>query len=189
MLQFGVLVKAEPKALQALMGHKKIKTTMDIYAEAMDEIKEASAEEIEGYFTSLSLSGTSEDYETMIQNLQKLDITILDEKEIRNLKREIIRLVNIPKLEQKVNNTILNLSNIEEGTDEEHLQNILLKEQKKLELIQRILKSFNLFKTQTIELKRNKNNCNDKNKYICKYLLNTQELLRNVYNYEEQLKA
>ena len=54
MLLYGVLLKAEPKALQMLLGHAKMATTYDIYAEAEQSMQQLTAETIDEFITYLT---------------------------------------------------------------------------------------------------------------------------------------
>ena len=54
------------------MGHKDISVTLNIYAEAQDELKERNAEKIEDYFTSLTLETASADMEELLKIIQTL---------------------------------------------------------------------------------------------------------------------
>ena len=165
----GVLVKADPKALQVLLGHKDISVTMNIYADAQDELKERNAEMIEDYFTSLTLESASTDMETLFQNMQNLKLHTLEEKEIIHYKREILRLVSVPKLEEQVKNLTIKISNIEDTTEDSP---------ERLKLIYTLLNNMTEFKNQTRNIKRNTNQCNDDYNYIYQYLQTTQYLVK-----------
>lgn len=167
----GVLLKAEPKALQVLMGHAKIKTTMDIYAQAQDELQRETAETIDDFITSLTLENSSEDMEELFKNIQSLNLYTSQEREIKYYKQELIRLVNIQKLEEQIKNIILRISNIEDTNKDN---------QTRLKLIYSLLSNMEEFKTQTRNIKRNTNKCNDDYKYIFNYLQITQYLLKSI---------
>lgn len=169
MLQFGVLVKADPKALQVLMGHKDISVTLNIYAEAQDELKERNAEKIEDYFTSLTLETANADMEKLLQIIKDLKLFNLEEKEVIRYKQELIRVLYIPKLEEQIKDLILKISNIEDTTEDN---------QERLKLIYTLLNSMEEFKNQTTNIKRDTNQCNENYNYIFQYLQTTQYLVK-----------
>lgn len=165
----GVLLKAEPKALQSLMGHAKIKTTMDIYAEAQDELQRETAETIDDFITSLTLENSSEDMEELFIKLKNLNLYTLQKREVKYYKQELVRLVNIHSLEEQVKTVILQVSNIEDTTEDN---------QERLKLIYSLLNNMEEFKNQTRNIKRDTNKCNDDYKYIFQYLQTTQYLVK-----------
>lgn len=173
MLQFGVLVKADPKALQVLMGHKDIGTTLNIYADAQDELKEQNAEKIEDYILSLTSESASQDMDELFKKIEELDIYSLEEKEVINYTNEIKRLAIIPKIEKEVKELILKISNLDKDTATSDTQ-------ARLELVYSLLSNMEQLKDQTRDLKRDTNKCNDDYKYIFNYLQITQYLVKSM---------
>lgn len=169
MLQFGVLVKADPKALQVLMGHKDISITLNIYAEAQDELKERNAEKIEDYFTSLTLETANADMEKLLQIIQDLKLHTLEEKEIIRYKQQLLRVVYISKLEEQVKDLIIQVSNVEDNTKDN---------QERLNLIYSLLTNMEEFKNQTTNIRRDTNQCSEDYNYIFQYLQTTQYLVQ-----------
>lgn len=158
------------------MGHKNIGVTLNIYADAQDELKERNAEMIEDYFTSLTLESANADMETLLEMVHNLELHTLEEKEVRHYKQELIRLVNIPKLEDQVKDLILIISNVEENNKDN---------QARLELIYSLLRNMEEFKKQTRNIKRNTNKCNDDYSYIFNYLQTTQYLIKAINKAKE----
>lgn len=179
----GVLLKAEPKALQTLMGHAKIATTMDIYAEAEKGLKQETAETIDEFITYLTYEGTSEDMEELFKKIQKTNLDTLEESTVKIFKQELIRLTNIPKIEDQVKDIILKISNTKQvisGLEEYTNQD----SQSRLDLIYSLLSTLDQFKTQTRNIKRNTGYNNDYN-YTFNYLKTTQKLLQIIHNANE----
>lgn len=165
----GVLVKADPKALQVLMGHKDISITLNIYAEAQDELKERNAEKIEDYFTSLTLETANADMDELLKIIQDLELHTLEEKEVARYKQELLRVVYIPKLEEQVKDLIIKVSNVEDNT-KDNLE--------RLKLIYSLLTNMEEFKNQTTNIRRDTNQCSEDYKYIFQYLQTTQYLVK-----------
>ena len=172
----GVLLKAEPKALQMLMGHAKIKTTMDIYAEAQNELQQETAETIDEFISYLTYEGTSEDMETLFKKIKELDLNTLEESTVKIFKQELISLANIPKLEEQVKNIILELSNIGQVIPIGDLQHINQDNRTRLKLTYSLLDTLDQFKTQTKNIKKNGGK-NVDYEYTLNYIATTQKLL------------
>lgn len=175
MLLYGVLLKAEPKALQMLLGHAKMATTYDIYAEAEQSMQQLTAETIDEFITYLTYEGTSEDMEALFKKIQELDLNTLEESTVKIFKQELIRLANIPKLEEQVKDIILELSKTGQGVSANQ------DSQLKLDLIYSLLSTLDQFKTQTRNIKRN-TGYNNNYEYTFNYLQTTQNLLQIIHN-------
>lgn len=107
--------------------------------------------------------------ETLLQDMQDLKLHTLEEKEVTHYKRELLRVINIPKLEEQVKELILKVSNIEDTTEDN---------QERLKLIYSLLSNMEEFKNQTRNIKRDTNKCNDDYNYIFNYLQTTQYLVK-----------
>lgn len=173
----GVLLKAEPKALQMLMGHAKIKTTMDIYAEAQNELQQETAETIDEFISYLTYEGTSEDMDNLFKKIKGLDLNTLEESTVKIFKQELIRLANIPKLDEQVKDIILKLSNIGQVIPIGDLQHINQDNRTRLKLTYSLLDTLDQFKTQTQNIKRN-SGYNADYEYTINYISTTQKLLK-----------
>lgn len=176
MLLYGVLLKAEPKALQKLLGHAKMSTTYDIYAEAEQSMQQLTAETIDEFITYLTYEGTSEDMEALFKRIQELELNTLEERTVKILKQELIRLANIPKLEEQVKDIILKLSKPAKTTNQDN--------ELKLDLIYSLVSTLDQFKIQTRNIKRNVG-YNNNYEYTFNYLQTTQKLLHIVHNANE----
>lgn len=176
MLLYGVLLKAEPKALQKLLGHAKMSTTYDIYAEAEQSMQQLTAETIDEFITYLTYEGTSEDMEALFKRIQELELNTLEERTVKILKQELIRLANIPKLEEQIKDIILKLSKPAKTTNQDN--------ELKLDLIYSLVSTLDQFKIQTRNIKRNVG-YNNNYEYTFNYLQTTQKLLHIVQNANE----
>lgn len=164
MLLYGVLLKAEPKALQKLLGHAKMSTTYDIYAEAEQSMQQLTAETIDEFITYLTYEGTSEDMEALFKRIQELELNTLEERTVKILKQELIRLANIPKLEEQIKDIILKLSKPAKTTNQDN--------ELKLDLIYSLVSTLDQFKIQTRNIKRNVG-YNNNYEYTFNYLQTT----------------
>lgn len=180
----GVLLKAEPKALQVLMGHAKISTTMDIYADAEHSLQQETAETIDEFITYLTYEGTSEDMEALFKKIQELNLSTLEESTVKIFKQELIRLANIPKLEEQIKDIVLKLSNVEKVKSTADTQYLNQDNQTRLDLIYSLLSTLDQFKIQTRNIKRNTGYNNDY-AYTFNYIQTTQKLLQIIHNANE----
>lgn len=130
---------------------------------------ESTVEKIEDYYTGLTLETANADMDKLLQIMQELKLHTLEEKEITHYKRELLRVVYIPKLEEQIKELILKISNIEDTTEDT---------QKRLNLIYSLLSNMEEFKNQTRNIKRDINQCNDDYSYIYNYLQTTQYLIK-----------
>lgn len=153
---------------------------MDTYANGTEELTENAIEAIDSYISALSLEI---DNETILDNIQKLDIYNLEERELENTKQLLLINVNIPKLEQTIKEVVLNLSNIGQSLPTTDISYIALDNQARLELIYKLLSNIETFKTQTRNIKRNRINCKNNYEYILSYLLQAQDLIKSIYQY------
>lgn len=124
--------------------------------------------------------------ELILQEFQELDLYNMSEEMIVDVKDQLLQNVNMSKLEQEVKQAILNLSRVAPPSYNADTMYIALDNQARLEIIYQLLDTFELFKVQTRNLKRNKNNCNTDNfEYVFDYLSRTQDLLETIYQYAE----
>lgn len=105
----------------------------------------------------------------LLQIMQELKLHTLEEKEVTHYKRELLRVVYIPKLEEQIRELILKISNIEDTTQDN---------QERLKLIYSLLTNMEEFKNQTRNIKRDINQCSEDYKYIFQYLQTTQYLVK-----------
>lgn len=165
----AVIVKADPTVLRDLLGHKSVTVSYDVYANGTFDQMESTVEKIEDYYTGLTLETANADMEELLKIISTLKVHTLEEKEIIHYKREIVRLVYIPKLEEDVNALIQKVSKIEDTTEDN---------QERLNLIYNLLTNMSAFKIQTKELKRDINQCNENYNYIFNYIQTTQYLIK-----------
>lgn len=130
---------------------------------------ESTVEKIEDYYTGLTLETANADMDKLLQIMQELKLHTLEEKEVTHYKRELLRVVYIPKLEEQIRELILKISNIEDTTQDN---------QERLNLIYSLLSNMEEFKKQTRNIKRDINQCSEDYNYIFQYLQTTQYLVR-----------
>lgn len=124
--------------------------------------------------------------ELMLQTFQEMDLYSMSEQMVIDTKDQLLQNVNISNLEKEVKKAILKLSRVGQPSLGADAVYIALDNQARLDIIYQLLDTFELFKTQTKNLKRNKYNCNTDNfEYVFDYLLRTQNLFKTIYNYAE----
>lgn len=165
----AVIVKADPTVLRDLLGHKSVAVTYDVYANGTFDQMESTVEKVEDFYTGLTLETANADMEKLLKIISTLKVHTLEEKEITHYKREIVRVIYIPKLEKDINTLILKISKIEDTTEDT---------QERLNLIYNLLTNMETFKIQTRELKRDINQCNENYNYIFNYIQTTQYLIK-----------
>lgn len=107
--------------------------------------------------------------EKLLKIIQGLELYTLEEKEVTHYKRELLRVVYIPKLEEQIKELILKISNIEDITEDN---------QERLKLIYTLLTNMEEFKNQTRNIKRDTNQCSEDYNYSFQYLQTTQYLVQ-----------
>lgn len=124
--------------------------------------------------------------ELILQTFQEMDLYSMSEQMVIDTKDQLLENVNISNLEKQVKNAILKLSGVGQPSLGADVEYIALDNQARLNIIYQLLNTFELFKTQTRNLKRNKYNCNTDNfEYVFNYLTRTQELFKSIYSYAE----
>ena len=124
--------------------------------------------------------------ELILQTFQEMDLYSMSEQMVIDTKDQLLENVNISNLEKQVKNAILKLSGVGQPSLGADVEYIALDNQARLNIIYQLLNTFELFKIQTRNLKRNKYNCNTDNfEYVFNYLTRTQELFRSIYKYAE----
>lgn len=157
--------------------------TMNAYVDETEEMKDIAIETIA---ESINDCQDNTDIETALHDIMNLNLYNLEEKEIQDTKKKLLKYVNIPKIQEKVKQAILNLSRNEEtGAKTNTLYIETLDSRTKLDLIYEIMDKFETFKLQTSNLSKYKSSSNNDNQYILSYLLTAQEILKTIYEYSE----
>ncbi len=124
--------------------------------------------------------------ELILQTFQEMDLYSMTEQMIIDTKNHLLENVNISNLEKEVKKAILKLSGVGQPSLGADAVYIALDNQARLDIIYQLLNTFELFKIQTRNLKRNRYNCNTDNfEYVFDYLSRTQNLFKTIYNYAE----
>lgn len=157
---------------------QKFGVTLNTYADGTYEMKEEAIGKIDDY---IDYCLDNRDTEAILQNIREMDLYTLEEADIIKVKQQLLRVVSIPNLESKIKQAVLNLSNLRQLTSSINS----LSNQRRLEVIYSLMNRFELFKTQTTDLRRTKDNYINNYQYILNYLLTSQELLKEIYKYSE----
>lgn len=120
-----------------------------------------------------------------IYDIINMDLCELETNQIMNLKHEIVHGIKMNNLEKLINLAILDLSKVSSPSFGADLKYIALDNQKRLELIYKLLDSFDQFKTQTKNLKRNKFSCNEDSEIALGYLYRLKNLLNSAIEHGE----
>lgn len=114
-----------------------------------------------------------------------INIEELNNEQLLQLKDTIIYNININKLEEQVNNTILKLSGVTKPCFGADLNFIANDNQNRLELIHQLLYNFNIVKSEVKYLKRNKNNYYIDSEKVYGFLIELQDLVKSILKYSE----
>lgn len=154
----------------------------------VDETEEMTDIAIETLAESINDCQDTTTMETALHNIMNLNLYTLEEQELKDVKKKLLRYVNISKLQEKQKQAILNLSRNEQIGEKTSKVYVTLDTATKLDLVYEIMNKFETFKLKTANLIKNNSSGNNDNEYIFNYLLTTQELLKLLYKYSEYKK-
>ncbi len=123
--------------------------------------------------------------ELIIKELSNIELSDLQEEQVIALQKNIISNVNLNKMREQVESACKNLSQVAPPRIGADIGYIALDNQKRLELIFKLLNSFTLFEKDVKLFRKNKNNCNDNYEYIFSFLLRTQDLVNAVLEHSD----
>ena len=98
--------------------------------------------------------------ELILKQMQNIELSDLEEEQIVALQQNIISNVNLNKMREQVELACRNLSQVTPPSFMADVKYIALDNQKRLELIFKLLDSFTMFEKDVKLFRRNKNNCN-----------------------------
>jgi len=117
--------------------------------------------------------------------MQNIELSDLEEEQIVALQQNIISNVNLNKMREQVELACRNLSQVTPPSFMADVKYIALDNQKRLELIFKLLDSFTMFEKDVKLFRRNKNNCNSNYEYIFSFLLRTQDMINAVIEHSD----
>ncbi len=123
--------------------------------------------------------------ELIIKELSNIELSDLQEEQVIALQKNIISNVNLNKMREQVESACKNLSQVAPPRIGADIGYIALDNQKRLELIFKLLNSFTLFEKDVKCFRRNKCNCNNNYEYIFNFLSNTQDLINAVLDHSD----
>lgn len=121
----------------------------------------------------------------IIKEINNVDLCDLTEEQVIELKQNIVSNINISKLNEAVTNACMNLSQVGPPSFMADAVYIATDNQKRLDIIYKLMNNFNLFKNDVKNFRKNKNNCNDNYDYIFNFLYNTKDLVKSVVEFGE----
>ena len=123
--------------------------------------------------------------ELILKQMQNIELSDLEEEQIVALQQNIISNVNLNKMREQVELACRNLSQVTPPSFMADVKYIALDNQKRLELIFKLLDSFTMFEKDVKLFRRNKNNCNSNYEYIFSFLLRTQDMINAVIEHSD----
>lgn len=121
----------------------------------------------------------------IIKEINNVDLCDLTEEQVIELKQNIVSNVNISKLNEAVTNACMNLSLVGPPSFMADAVYIAIDNQRRLDIIYKLINNFNLFKNDVKNFKKNKNNCNNNYDYMFNFLSNTKDLVESVVEFGE----
>lgn len=127
--------------------------------------------------------------ELIIYEMKELSLNDLEEDQIMILANNVVKNINLNKLNKAIADACIKLSGVTPPSFLADARWIALDNQKRLEIIWKMLDSFNKLEADIKNLKgKRKNWLQDKNvnfDYIFQFLLNTKKLVSSIYEYGE----
>lgn len=123
--------------------------------------------------------------ELILQEIKNMELSDLQEEEVIALQQNIISNVNLNKMREQVEGACRNLSQVTPPRAGADLRYIALDNQERLELIFKLLDSYNRFERDVKSFRRNKNNCNSNYEHIYNFLLSTQDMINAVIDHSD----
>lgn len=120
----------------------------------------------------------------IISNMNKIDLYDLSTKDIYILADTIVNNVNISQLRKSVQKASLKLSAVTKPCFGADLKYIALDNQTRLEIIWKLLNSFEMFEKDIKNIRKRKLDYYDYD-YIYQFLSNTQNIMKAIYEYGE----
>lgn len=125
----------------------------------------------------------------IIYEMKEISLYDLEDDQVMTLATNFVKSINLSKLNKAVTNACIKLSGVTPPSFLADARWIALDNQKRLEIIWKMLDSFNKFEADIKNLRgRRKNWLQDKNvnfDYIFQFLLNTKDLISSVSEYGE----
>jgi hypothetical protein len=123
--------------------------------------------------------------ELILKQMQNIELSDLEEEQIVALQQNIISNVNLNKMREQVESACRNLSQVTQPRIGADLKYIALDNQERLELIFKLLDSYNRFERDVRSFRRNKYNCNSNYEHIYNFLLITQDMINAVLKHSD----
>lgn len=120
----------------------------------------------------------------IISNMNKLDLYDLSVEDTYILADTIVNNFNVSQLKKSIQKASLNLSAVTKPCFGADLKYIALDNQTRLEIIWKLLNSFELFEKDIKNIKKRKLNYYEYD-YVFQFLSNTQKIMQAVYEYGE----
>ena len=125
----------------------------------------------------------------LYNEINDLSISELSEEQIKIVAVRLLEDINIKRLENDINETILKLSCVGDPSFGADLKFIALDNQTRLKLINMLLNNFNLFKSCRYNLRRNVQDCRENFDQIYSIVNYAKQLIETVIEYGEFSKV
>lgn len=121
----------------------------------------------------------------IIKEINSVDLDNMTGEQLNELKEYIVSNINISKLNEAITKSCLNLSQVAPPSFMADATWLALDNQKRLDIIYKLMNNFNFIKDDVKNFRKNKNNCNDNIDYVYSFLCRTKDLVESIIEFGE----
>lgn len=121
----------------------------------------------------------------IIKEINSVDLDNMTGEQLNELKEYIVSNINISKLNEAITKSCLNLSQVAPPSFMADAVWLALDNQKRLDIIYKLMNNFNFIKDDVKNFRKNKNNCNDNIDYVYSFLSRTKDLVESIIEFGE----
>lgn len=121
----------------------------------------------------------------IIKEINSVDLDNMTGEQLNELKEYIVSNINISKLNEAITKSCLNLSQVAPPSFMADAVWLALDNQKRLDIIYKLMNNFNFIKDDVKNFRKNKNNCNDNIDYVYSFLNRTKDLVESIIEFGE----
>lgn len=113
------------------------------------------------------------------------ELNIIDEKQVYELAETITTSINLSALRKSIDNACMQLSQVGPPSFGADVKYLALDNQARLELVYKLLYTYNLIETDVKNFRRNKLECRENSEYLLNFIYNTIDTLKTAKKYQE----
>lgn len=113
------------------------------------------------------------------------ELDIIDDKQVYELAETITTSINLSALRKSIDNACMQLSQVGSPSFGADVKYIALDNQARLDLVYKLLYTYNLIETDVKNFRKNKLRCRENSEYLLKFIYNTIDTLKTAKEYQE----